>query len=63
MNVYRWECGVLELIDNEDIGKMAAIAYRIVAKAGTKDSYTLRNLLAACLKCYRVLFNVPLVKK
>jgi len=31
---HRWECGVLELIDNDDIGKMAAIAFRTISSTG-----------------------------
>jgi len=31
---HRWECNVLEIIDNDDIGRMATIAYRTVSKAG-----------------------------
>ena len=30
----RWECGVLELIDNEELGQMATIAFRIIASTG-----------------------------
>jgi len=33
---HRWECAVLDLIDNDDIGRMATIAYRIVSKTGFK---------------------------
>ena len=36
--LFRWECGVFELMDNEEIGKMATIAYRIVAKTGNMHS-------------------------
>lgn len=31
---HRWECGVLELIDNEEIGRMATLAYRVVSLTG-----------------------------
>ena len=30
----RWECGLLEVVDNQDIGRMATLAYRIMAKTG-----------------------------
>ena len=33
-NVHRWECPVLEYVDNDEIGRMATLAYRIVAQTG-----------------------------
>ena len=32
--VHRWECPVLEYMDNQDIGRMATLAYRVVAQTG-----------------------------
>merc|ERR1712013_703539 len=32
--VHRWECSVLEYMDNPDIGRMATLAYRVVAQTG-----------------------------
>ena len=34
LSVHRWECPVLEYVDNTDIGRMATLAYRIVAQTG-----------------------------
>eukprot|EP00092_Neocalanus_flemingeri_P009559 GFUD01010288.1.p1 GENE.GFUD01010288.1~~GFUD01010288.1.p1 ORF type:complete len:573 (+),score=99.99 GFUD01010288.1:78-1796(+) len=34
LNVHRWECPVLQYVDNNDIGRMATLAYRIVARTG-----------------------------
>jgi len=34
LKVHRWECPVLEYVDNTDIGRMATLAYRIVAQTG-----------------------------
>ena len=34
LSVHRWECPVLDYVDNTDIGRMATLAYRIVARTG-----------------------------
>jgi hypothetical protein len=30
----RWECGLLHVVDSPDIGPMATLAYRIIARTG-----------------------------
>jgi hypothetical protein len=33
--LFRWECGLLGVVDSEDIGRMATLAYRIISKTGS----------------------------
>jgi len=51
-STHRWECGVLELMDNEEIGKMATIAYRIVAKTGFNYLNEVKETLASTKPSY-----------
>ena len=39
--VHRWECGVLEYVDSQDIGRMATLAYRQMSH--TTDTLSVSN--------------------
>jgi len=52
LDYHRWECPIIEYVDNDEIGKMALLAYRVVAFTGFDALSSLKEKLDSTASTY-----------